>query len=186
MIPQGGLKYRLRTRSDSNHNFVLGAVGNLEGSYGETVLQDMRIADLDHTVWVAVEASPPSPRMFHLRLTTSSTIFLSWADSGQLFMLSLGNAPDSLSRDSSLFYFQDSDPVAWMNDPNKQTPSGDGWQKIRRIWTGHWDDAHPDDGLAQALDLAGGNLTHGAAVIAFRNVGGAPNQDWWVEYIGAT
>lgn len=184
MIPQGGSKYRFRTRSDSNHNFALGAIETLSGGYGVTELQDIRKADLQHTVWVAVEASPPRPRMFHLRLTTSAGLYLSWADSGQLYMVSLGNIPNFLSQDASLFYFQDSDPVAWMNDPNKQTPGGDGWQKIRRIWTGHWDDAHPDDGLAQALDLAGGNVMHGAPVIAFSNVGGAPNQDWWVEYMG--
>ena len=184
MIPQGGELLRFRTRCDSNHNFVLGAVGNLQGSYGETVLQDIRKADLQHTQWVAVPATPFRPRMFHLRLTTSATIFLSWADSGQLYMAALGNNPNFLSEDASLFYFQDSNPVAWMNDPNLQTPGGDGYQKVRRIWSGHWDNAHPDDSLAQALDVAGGNLVHGAPVIAFPNNSGA-NQDWWVERTGS-
>jgi hypothetical protein len=184
MVPQGGYKYRFRTRCDSNHNFALGHVKNTNGTYGNTVLQDIRQADLDHTVFVAEEASPSRPRMVHLRSLTNDRIYLSWADSGQCYMMHLNNDAGFLSRDASLFYFQDSDPVAWMNDPSKQTPDGQGWQKIRRIWSGHWDNGRPDDSLAQALDLAGGNVRHGADVVAFPSESGATNQDWWVEKMG--
>jgi hypothetical protein len=184
MVPQGGNKYRFRIRCDSTHNFVLGYVRYADGAYGNTVIQDMRVADLEHTVFVAQEASPPRPRMVHLRSLTSDRLYLCWADSGQCYMAHLNNDPGFLSRDASLFYFQDSDPGAWMNDPSKQTPDGQGWQKIRRIWSGHWNDARPDDSLAQALDLDHGNVRHGAQVVSFCSEGGATNQDWWVERMG--
>jgi hypothetical protein len=182
MIPQQGLKFRIRPRT--NLNAVLATDKRTIGDVGKLVLRpgDSTTIDNDCT-WVPFERSTPMPLQFHLRLIHSPTTYLHWSDDGQLSMTTDKSVLDG---DSSVFVIRQRYPD-WANHPDMHDPSGNcGWLKLRRIWTDHWANDKPDDQrLAQGLEISSSTVgkDEWPAVNARANWD-VPQQDWFIEYKG--
>ena len=185
-LPRPGFKYRIRSRQDTN--FVVAAISFTNQS-DSTVVQDLRQAhDASHTEWI-VEACTTIPslatRAFHLRRSIDTNALLSWTDIGKdnLFIMSLGNDKDFRSREASLFRVQWTDQE-WQWDASKRAPDGGPWVRIRRPWKPDGQSEYNFDGWRPTLDVQGADFSQDHPVIAWHNLDGKTNQEWYMEELG--